>query len=197
MENKSENSILKEIYELCETVLIAFFTVSLFLAYVVRVSDVDGPSMENTFNTADKVISLPLARNFRTGDVIVANTDESGIYDEDGSLIHVEGLNKTVIKRVIASEGQTIDIDFESGSVTVDGVLLDEPYITGLTHNDEGAFTGKYPLTVPEGYVFVMGDNRAVSMDSRSPKIGFVDENRIIGKVVLRIFPFDSFGKIG
>ena len=197
MENKSENSILKEIYELCETVLIAFFTVSLLLAYVVRVSDVDGPSMENTFHTADKVISLPLARNFRTGDVIVANTDESGVYDEDGSLIHVEGLNKTVIKRVIASEGQTIDIDFESGSVTVDGVLLDEPYITGLTHNDEGAFTGKYPLTVPEGYVFVMGDNRAVSMDSRSPKIGFVDENRIIGKVVLRIFPFDSFGKIG
>lgn len=191
-----KNSILGDIYDLAETVLIVFFVVSLILSYIFRLSDVDGPSMENTFLTGDKVVSLPLMRDFHTGDVVVANTDHSFLLDDSGNVVEYEGLKKTVIKRVIAVEGQTLDIDFESGSVTVDGVLLNEPYITGLTHNDEGGFTGQYPLTIPEGYVFVMGDNRSVSMDSRSAKIGLISEDKIIGTVVLRVFPFSSFGRI-
>ena len=191
-----KNSILSDLYDLAETVFIVFFVVSLILAYIFRISDVDGPSMENTFHTNDKVISLPLKRDFKTGDVVVANTDYSFLIYGDGGVIKGNGLNKTVIKRVIAVEGQTLDIDFESGNVTVDGILLNEPYITGLTHNDEGGFTGQYPFTVPEGYVFVMGDNRSISMDSRSSKIGLIDKNNIIGTVVLMVFPFSSFGRI-
>ena len=192
-----KNSFLTEIYDLIETILTAFFVVSLILSYCVRMSDVDGPSMENTFHSEEKVIVLPWERDLSTGDVIVANTEYAYLLDDDNGIIKKEGLGKTVIKRVIATEGQTLDIDFNTGNVTVDGVLLNEPYITGLTHNDEGGFTGQYPLTVPEGYVFVMGDNRSVSMDSRSPAIGLVSENRIIGKVVFRFFPFDKIGKIG
>lgn len=195
--SKISKKIFGEIYDLAETMLIVFFVISLVLSYIFRISDVDGPSMENTFHTDDKVISLPMARTYHTGDVVVANTTNAYVLDGNGGIIEKDGLKKTVIKRVIASEGQTIDIDFSSGNVTVDGVLLNEPYITGLTHNDEGAFTGKYPITVPEGYIFVMGDNRAVSMDSRSPRIGLISENNIIGKVVLRVYPFSSFGKIG
>ena len=196
MNKKDDKKFFGDLYDLAETVLIVFFIASLVLSYLFRTSDVDGPSMENTFHTNDKVVSLPLMRNFKTGDVVVANTDKAYRFDEAGNVTESEGLKKTVIKRVIAVEGQTLNIDFESGNVTVDGVLLNEPYITGLTHNDEGAFTGKYPFTVPEGYVFVMGDNRSVSMDSRSSRIGLISKGNIIGTVVLRVYPFSSFGKI-
>ena len=72
--------------------------------------------------------------------------------------------------------------------------MLDESYITGLTHMDEGAFTGQYPVTVPKGYVFVLGDNRQVSKDSRSSELGFVAVKNITGKVLMRISPLETFG---
>lgn len=96
-----------------------------------------------------------------------------------------------MVKRVIATEGQTIEIDFDRGRVYVDGELLDEPYIAEPTHNQLD-FQG--PQTVPEGCVFVMGDNRNASSDSRRAQIGMVDERLIVGKVLLRVFPFDSIG---
>lgn len=196
MEKKSQG-IINDILDLLQTMLISVFIISMMLTFVIRVTDVNGPSMEDTFHTGDKVIVLKLARNFTTGDVVVANADSAYTYDSNGSLIEKEGLNELIIKRVIATEGQTIDIDFETGNVTVDGVLLNEPYIKGLTHNDEGAFSGLYPLTVPKGYVFLMGDNRPVSMDSRSVRVGLVPENDVLGKAVLRVYPFDSIGKAG
>ena len=81
------------------------------------------------------------------------------------------------------------------GIVYVDGEEYRESYISGLTHTDEGA-TGNYPVTVPEGYVFVLGDNRRNSRDSRSSELGFVDADNIIGKVLFRIAPYSDIGKV-
>lgn len=101
---------------------------------------------------------------------------------------------RTLIKRIIATEGQTVDIDFEAGEVYVDGEKLSEPYILEPTYLDEGT---EFPLTVPEGEIFVMGDNRNGSRDSRSTTIGTVKEEYIVGRTLFRFFPFDRFGKIG
>ena len=99
-----------------------------------------------------------------------------------------------IIKRVIATEGQTLKIDFNTGDVYVDGVLLDEPYIKTPTTDNEG---GEIPEVIPEGYVFVMGDNRGNSLDSRSEQIGLIDKRNIIGKAQYIVFPFDRIGGIG
>ena len=97
-----------------------------------------------------------------------------------------ENFDYPIVKRVIATENQTVDIDFDSGSVYVDGKLLNEPYINELTFDDEGV---EFPLTVPEGSIFVMGDNRNHSNDSRDPRLGTVDTRHVIGKAVAIAFP--------
>ena len=117
--------------------------------------------------------------NIKNGDIVIVNNDNPA-------------LEKVIVKRVIATEGQTVDIDFDSGEVKVDGKVLQEDYINNLTLLDEGGHN--YPVTVPENCVFVMGDNRMNSTDSRSPLVGFVPEDEILGKVSLRIFPFSRFG---
>lgn len=98
-----------------------------------------------------------------------------------------------LVKRVIATEGQTIDIDFDTGEVWVDGVLLDEPYIAELTLRQGDM---EFPLTVDKGCIFVMGDNRNGSTDSRWSMIGQVDARCVLGKVLLRLFPIGDFGTI-
>ena len=100
---------------------------------------------------------------------------------------------KPLVKRVIAKGGDTVDINVEQGLVYVNGEALDEPYVpegTLSTGNME------FPLTVPEGTLFLMGDNRQHSTDSRSSDVGFIDERDILGKVVLRIYPFNKIGLI-
>ncbi|MBR6548641.1 MAG: signal peptidase I, partial [Clostridia bacterium] len=101
-----------------------------------------------------------------------------------------------IIKRVIATEGQIVDIDFETGVVYVDGVALDESYVKTPTNVK---FDINFPVSVPEDCVFVLGDNRNNSTDSRSSLIGdhgMIDKRYILGKVVLRVLPFDKFGRV-
>lgn len=147
----------------------------LLFLLVFRVIIVSGDSMKSTLIDGDYLLltSSFLYRNPQQGDIIVASKDSF----DDGAAI---------IKRVIATEGQIVDIDFDNGIVYVDGLPIDEPYINNLTTRQEGVL---FPLRVEEGCIFVLGDNREVSKDSRHPEIGLVDTRQILGKAVFLMLP--------
>ena len=147
----------------------------LILMLVFRVVVVSGSSMLPTLVSGDRLLllSTPLYHTPSYGDIIVASKDSF----EDG---------EPIIKRVIAVEGQTVDIDFSTGTVYVDGVALNEPYISNLTTLSEGV---NFPLVVEDGCVFVLGDNRGRSQDSRSPLIGQIDKREILGKAFFLFLP--------
>ena len=163
---------------------IVFLVAGILLVFslLFRVVIVSGPSMNDTLIHGDWLL---LVGNFlynepEHGDIIVASKDT---YD-DGA---------PIIKRVIAKEGQTVDIDFEKGVVFVDDVPLDEPYTLTPTTLYEGV---AFPLTVEDGCVFVMGDNRNMSKDSRSLEIGQIDKREILGKAIFLLFPGNNDRKI-
>lgn len=188
-----KGKFLSSVISFTEQLIITLFIMSMIFTYVFRIVDVDGESMMNTLNDGDRVIVFALKNDVKQGDIAVIRTDTAVTLDENGMPVRSDGFGMTVIKRVIACEGQTVDIDFAAGAVYVDGERLYEEYIElGLTHDDEGAFTGQYPVTVPEGCLFVMGDNRSVSLDSRSPIVGFVPEECVTGRALLKIYP--TFG---
>lgn len=185
---------VEDILFFIETTFIALFITSMIFTYILHIAVVNGESMENTLMPDDRLVTTSWYNSINQGDIVIIYAGDSVTLNDDGSLNIGKGLRKTLVKRVIAVGGQTVDINFERGAVYVDGKMLDESYITSLTHMDEGAFTYDYPVEVPEGYVFVMGDNRQVSKDSRSDEIGFVSLESITGKVIMRVFPLDAFG---
>lgn len=179
-----------DIMDTCESVVIAMFTVLLIFTYLFSVAVVEGDSMLPTLRDADRLLLVNFA-DPEPGDVIVLNSGSAYTFDAAGQLTEDAGLGKKIVKRLIAEANQTVDIDFAAGIVYVDGQPLAEPYTSTLTTRDEGAFA--YPITVPEGYVFVLGDNRSVSKDSRHPDVGLIPEADIVGKVWLRVYPLDDF----
>ena len=152
--------------------LVGILLVFMFLFRMVVVS---GPSMMQTLQDGDRLILLSnvLYRNPKYGDVVVASKDSF----KDG---------EPIIKRVIATEGQKVDIDFEAGIVYVDDVPLDEPYTNTPTTLYEGT---KFPLVVEKDHVFVLGDNRNDSLDSRSIEIGQIDKRELLGKAIFLGLP--------
>ncbi len=158
------------VYALIVVAAVAVLLATLFLP----VLQVSGSSMEPTLSD-DDIILLIKTDNLQTGDLI-------GFYYQ----------NKLLLKRVIGVAGDTIDID-EEGNVTVNSELLDEPYVT---NKSIGECDIDLPYQVPENRVFVMGDNRATSIDSRSSAIGCIEEDQIVGKVLVRIYPFDKISVI-
>ena len=180
-EEKAVN-VHKEIYEWIQCIVIALICCVLIFVFVARVIDVVGHSMEPTLIDGDKIVITRFAGNYERGDIIVLRKESFR--------------NEPIVKRVIAVAGETIDIDFETGVVYVNGEALDEPYVNELTYEPEDFETYEQPVIVPEGCVFVMGDNRNNSTDSRRETIGFVDSRYILGKVIFRILPFGSVGAI-
>lgn len=164
----------KDLYEWMQALVWSVLGVVLVFTFIVRLVGVDGSSMYPTLLHGDRllVVSSMIDNNYDVGDIVVLRKDSF--------------MEQPIVKRVIATEGQTVDINFYSGAVYVDGVELDEDYIYELTYMDEGT---SFPLEVPEGSIFVMGDNRNHSSDSRDIKLGTVDTGYVIGKAAVLLFP--------
>ena len=174
---QEQPSVKKESYDWIQSLLMALIICVVVFLFFIRVIDVNGDSMNPTLENGNKMLVSDLFYTPRAGDVVIFCKDE---YDPD----------KALVKRIIATEGQVVNIDFENGIVYVDGEPIEEDYIKDLTNNKID-FIG--PQTVPEGCVFVMGDNRNASTDSRDKRIGMVDARLIIGRAYLVIYPLDEF----
>ncbi|MGN0621701.1 MAG: signal peptidase I [Porcipelethomonas sp.] len=185
---------LYDVLDIAECVIAAAFVVFLVFTFLIHIASVQGTSMVPTLEEGDRILVSAFGYTPENGDVIVIDNETAGLLSEDGRITEKDGLGKSIIKRVIAKGGQTVNINFETGEVFVDGKEIDEPYIREVTHRDAYAFD--YPLEIPEGYLFVMGDNRNVSKDSRHPDVGLIPEDEVIGKALARVYPFGSFGGI-
>ena len=182
MENEEKKLDWKQntIMYLHDLIHLLAVVVILFLL-VFRVIVVSGSSMYNTLLNGDYLLLLSnvFYQEPEQGDIVVISKQS---FDN----------GKPIVKRVIATEGQTVDIDFQAGIVYVDGSALEEDYIYTLTTVEEGT---QFPLTVEDGCIFVLGDNRGVSLDSRNPNIGQVDTREVLGKALFLMYPGDHYGK--
>ena len=186
-----KRSFARELFDYVEIFVIAACIVLSLYSFVTRLCKVSGASMDTTLADGQMLVVSNIGYEPEYGDIIVFHQTSD-----------IPALNEAIVKRVIATEGQTVDIDFNTWTVTVtdtDGTarVLNEDYM----YLDVGYATRRaeydFPVTVPEGKVFVMGDNRNNSLDSRSNYIGFVDTRRILGKAIFRLTPFDKIGKVG
>lgn len=173
-EKNNNAGLVATVYDWLGSLFMALVVVLLLMTFGFRIIDVDGKSMEPTLIDTDKVVITDLFYTPRNGDIVIIS--------------HAEEYAKPLVKRVIATAGQELKLDYDKNEVYVDGEKLDEPYIQGVT------VRGDLPAdqingVVPEGKVFVMGDNRSVSLDSRYQQIGFIDEDLIIGKAQLDVIP--------
>ncbi len=165
------------LYDWLQCIVSAVVAGILIFVFIGKVDGIKGPSMMQTLQNGDTVILSNLLYTPKYPDIVFIKTEAYG--------------EKPIVKRIIATEGQTVNIDFERGVVSVDGVELREPYVNGQTTlriNFDG------PVTVPEGHVFVMGDNRNESSDSRDDRVGMVDVHDILGKVYLVLIPGKGYG---
>lgn len=172
---KKNRSRWVKIFDLCSSVIAAMVIIFIVFTFICRPTSVIGDSMVPTLQNGDWLITTRKSE-YKYGDIIISTQPN----------VH----NEPLVKRVIATGGQTVDINFTSGQVFVDGKELNEPYINDLTHT---SFDIAFPVEVPEGMLFVMGDNRNRSSDSRNSGVGFIDTRYILGKARTRILPFGSF----
>ena len=174
-------SLKSEIISWLWTIGIALAIVFVVNTFIARVMTVEGESMTNTLQNGERIITTSLYGELKRGDIVVIRREN----------------DVPLIKRVIAVAGDTIDIDYETGTVYVNGKALDEPFIRDkMAYIDYRDGNTKLPLTVDEGRIFVMGDNRNGSLDSRCTTVGQIDVKDVFGKAIFRIWPLDKFGSI-
>ncbi len=160
------------VFDWTKSVIIALFTIIILLTFFFRIVDVDGPSMNTTLSDGQKLFVTSLFYKPVDGDIVIIS--------------HGQHLDEPIVKRVIATEGQTFKIDFKKKKVYVDGKELNEPYVSSeLVQGD-----AEIPSIIPKGKIFVMGDNRKISLDSRYNRVGLIDVDDVIGKAQFVLFPF-------
>ncbi len=165
----NKNKLLTNVYDFAATVLSSVLIICVIFTFFFKTSTVSGQSMENTLHDGDTLIISAISKNIEYGDVVVISQPNA--------------YSKVLIKRVIAVGGQTVEFDREKGTVSVDGKVLSEPYIKEYMKTAHLLQT-KY--AVPDGKLFVMGDNRNHSADSRDMGVGMIDEDYIVGKVLYK-----------
>lgn len=173
-DSSTKKNFLLTVYDFVSIIMSSFVIIAIVFTFAFRLVGVDGESMTNTLQHGDWLITVNKTE-YKYGDIVVVTQDTY--------------FHEPLIKRVIATGGQTIDIDYDLNKVYVDGVELVEPYVREDFMVKKSDYR-EFPYTVPEGYLFCMGDNRNGSTDSRSHLVGPVDEREILGKAVLRILPF-------
>ncbi len=180
----SGEALRQDLYLWLQTMAFALAALILIFTFVGRVVGVDGSSMEPTLQDGDLLLLQSIGYTPKQGDVVVLTKP----------FAHVTG---AIVKRVIATEGQRVEIDYEAGTVTVDGVVLDEPYLPeAMVEPSPATFETITSVTVPEGHIFVMGDNRNHSDDSRDTRLGTVDTRYVLGRAVAVLLPAGHFGWI-
>ncbi|MBR5273007.1 MAG: signal peptidase I [Clostridia bacterium] len=167
------------LYELSDVFAVAMLIILIVTAFFIRVINVSGTSMEPTLHEADRLVLSSFCFTPERGDIIVSSQPNSK--------------ERLLIKRIVAVEGDTIDINWSTGDVSINGVVIDEEFVSDTYFNTFCDHKNDFPLTVPEGYSFVMGDNRLVSWDSRYKEVGLIRNDYIMGSVSLRLNDFKSF----
>lgn len=182
MAEKEKFSLKAEIFDWFEAVGFSIVVVILIFTFFFRSAQVDGNSMLPTLQDGDRLVLLNTAvSGVSAGDIVV--------------ITQPTAVGHPIIKRVIATEGQVVNINFETGGVYVDDILLEESYINDRIRK-QPSDCRKFPITVGPGKVFVMGDNRNASTDSRNEGVGEIDTRYIMGKAVFRLFPLKNAGTL-
>lgn len=173
----NDKKVTDYMFDLTRTIIFVFAFMSVIFTFIIRDANVVGNSMLDTLHSDDKILMTNFMYKPKCGDIVAINAENQ--------------IEKRIIKRVIATEGQTLVVDYSKNAVYVDGIQIDEPYVSSITREPSNPL--QIPYVIPEGYIFVMGDNRIISLDSRDKSIGLVSVNDVIGKAQFIVYPFDRF----
>ncbi|MEG1896248.1 MAG: signal peptidase I [Oscillospiraceae bacterium] len=170
---------MKSFYEVVESITVSFIIITFLILFAFRAVAVDGSSMNPTLNDKDRIITTNFLYTPKKGDVIIVDKNNH--------------LNKPLVKRVIATQGDRVKIDYTTGDVYVNDVILEEKYINEKIAPQQNT---QFEVTVEAGHIFVMGDNRNHSSDSRDDRLGQVNVKNVLGKALFRVFPLSNIGGI-